>query len=217
MASSRTSAAPPVAAPADATAYAEAGLGLRERKKRRTRQAIRQAAFRLIGQQGYEQTTVEQIAEAAEVSASTVFRYFATKEDIILTDEYDPVLERAILDRPADEPPLVALREAVVTSLRSLYDEVRPEFLLRMQLVREVPALRAQMHEGMDQNIEVLCGVLSERTGRPRDDFELRVVVGAVFGALTQVLFEWVDRQSEWDLVETVDRALAVLARGLTL
>ncbi|XLE02096.1 TetR family transcriptional regulator [Streptomyces sp. 184] len=183
----------------------------------RTRQAIRQAAYRLIGEQGYEQTTVEQIAEAAEVSPSTVFRYFATKEDIILTDEYDPVLEQAILDRPADEPPLVAVREAVVTSLRLLYEEFRPEFVLRMQLVREVPALRAQMHESMDQNVELLCGVLSERTGRPRDDFELRVVVGAIFGALTQVLFEWVDREPDCDLVETVDRALAVLERGLTL
>lgn len=216
MASSRTSAAPPVAA-SEATAIAEAGLGLRERKKLRTRQAIRQAAYRLIGEQGYEQTTVEQIAETAEVSPSTVFRYFATKEDIILTDEYDPVLEQAILNRPADEPPLVAVREAVVTSLRLLYDEFRPEFMLRLQLVREVQALRAQMHESMDQNIELLCGVLSERTGRPRDDFELRVVVGAIFGALTQVLFEWAERESEWDLVETVDRALAVLERGLTL
>lgn len=216
MASSRTSSAAPVAA-SEAAAIAEAGLGLRERKKLRTRQAIRQAAYRLIGEQGYEQTTVEQIAETAEVSPSTVFRYFATKEDIILTDEYDPVLEQAILDRPADEPPLVALREAVVTSLRLLYDQFRPEFLLRMQLVREVPALRAQMHESMDQNIELLCGVLSERTGRPRDDFELRVVVGAIFGALTQVLYEWAEREPEWDLVETVDRALAVLERGLTL
>ncbi|WP_407560790.1 TetR/AcrR family transcriptional regulator [Streptomyces sp. 184] len=216
MASSRTSAVTPVAA-SPVAAVTEAGLGLRERKKLRTRQAIRQAAYRLIGEQGYEQTTVEQIAEAAEVSPSTVFRYFATKEDIILTDEYDPVLEQAILDRPADEPPLVAVREAVVTSLRLLYEEFRPEFVLRMQLVREVPALRAQMHESMDQNVELLCGVLSERTGRPRDDFELRVVVGAIFGALTQVLFEWVDREPDCDLVETVDRALAVLERGLTL
>jgi AcrR family transcriptional regulator len=216
MVSSRTSAAPPVAA-SQAASVAEAGLGLRERKKLRTRQAIRQAAYRLIGEQGYEQTTVEQIAETAEVSPSTVFRYFATKEDIILTDEYDPVLEQAILNRPADEPPLVALREAVVTSLRLLYEEFRPEFMLRMQLVREVPALRAQLHESMDQNIQLLCGVLSERTGRPRDDFELRVVVGAIFGALTQVLFEWAEREPEWDLVETVDRALAVLQRGLTL
>ncbi|MFW6694779.1 TetR/AcrR family transcriptional regulator [Streptomyces sp. MAR4 CNX-425] len=216
MASSRTTSAPPAAA-IGAAALTEAGLGLRERKKLRTRQAIRQAAYRLIEEQGYETTTVEQIAEAAEVSPSTVFRYFATKEDIILTDEYDPVLEQAMLSRPADEPPLVALREAVVTSLRLLYDEFRPEFMLRMQLVREVPALRAQMHESTDQNIELLCGVLSERTGRPRDDFELRVVVGAIFGALTQVLFEWAGRESEWDLVETVDRALAVLERGLTL
>ena len=226
MAPSRTPAAPPAAAPPSAStraagsrdaSAAEAGLGLRERKKLRTRRAIRQAAYRLMGEQGYEQTTVEQIAEAAEVSQSTVFRYFAAKEDIVLAVEYDPALEQAVRDRPADEPPLAAVRGAVVASLRMLYDEFRPEFVLRMRLMREVPVLRAQMYENMDRNVRLLCGVLAERVGRPGDDFETRVVVGAVFGAVTQVLFAWMDGEQEGELVETVDQALAVLEHGLNL
>src|SRR5690606_7272503 len=68
-------------------------LGLRERKKIKTRMAIREATYDLIKEQGYDGTTVEQIAERAEVSPSTVFRYFPTKEDIVLTDEYDPLVE----------------------------------------------------------------------------------------------------------------------------
>ncbi|MFE7396637.1 TetR/AcrR family transcriptional regulator, partial [Streptomyces sp. NPDC057557] len=85
-------------------------LGLRERKKLKTRIAIRRATYRLISEQGYDATTIEQIAEAAEVSPSTVFRYFAAKEDIVLTDEYDPIMEAELRNRPADEPPLESRR-----------------------------------------------------------------------------------------------------------
>ncbi|WP_374936808.1 TetR/AcrR family transcriptional regulator, partial [Streptomyces sp. Ru71] len=75
--------------PASAAAgTSETGLGLRERKKLRTGQAIRQAARRLIDERGYDNTTTEQIAAAAEVSPSTVFRYFPSKEHIVLTDGY---------------------------------------------------------------------------------------------------------------------------------
>jgi AcrR family transcriptional regulator len=69
--------------------------GLRERKKAKTRAAIQRHAWRLFQEQGYAATTVDQIAEAAEVSQSTFFRYFPTKEDVVLTDDYDPVMIEA--------------------------------------------------------------------------------------------------------------------------
>ncbi|NGN63764.1 TetR family transcriptional regulator [Streptomyces sp. A7024] len=183
----------------------------------RTREAIRQATYRLVQEQGYDATTVEQIAEAAEVSPSTVFRYFPTKEDIILSDEYDPLLADAIRARPADEPPLVALRRAMTDVMRLLWEQVTEEVGVRLRLIRAVPQLRARMLEGMDTSTETLLPVLAERSGRPVDDFELRVVVGAVMGALMQALFDWVDRGGTDDLSETVDRALEVLERGLEL
>ncbi|MDO0939419.1 TetR family transcriptional regulator [Streptomyces sp. DG2A-72] len=194
-----------------------AGLSLRERKKVRTRQAIRESAYRLIAEQGYDSTTVEQIAEGAEVSPSTVFRYFATKEDIVLmADALE--LDQVLRERPAAEPPIVSLREAIIGSMRMLSQEITDELLLRrLQLIGQVPALRAQMHEGMDHNVDRLCRALSERTGRSEDDLELRVVVGAMVGALAQVMLDWVNRGQEGDLLETVERALAVLERGMTL
>ena len=87
--------------------------GLRERKKARTRAAIRREAMRLFREHGYEETTVEQIAEAAEVSPSTFFRYFPTKEDVVLLDEYDDLIVEAFRAQPPELTPLQAIRKAL--------------------------------------------------------------------------------------------------------
>ena len=198
-----------------AFAVAEAGPGLRERKKVRTRQAIREAAHRLIDERGYDNTTIEQIAAAAEVSPSTVFRYFPSKEHIVLTDDYAASSMEFLRARPADEPPVVALREALTGMARVLYEDYRAEYRWRRELVRTVPAVRAQLREAQDRMVEAASAVLAERSGRAEDDLELRVVVGAMTGGMHQVL--WGDHSAEGDLLEMIDRALAVLERGLTL
>src|ERR1700751_5746065 len=77
-------------------------VGLRERKKIKTRQAIRREAFRLIDENGYAATTIEQIAEAAEVSPSTFFRYFPSKESLLLADDLDPLILAAFEAQPPD-------------------------------------------------------------------------------------------------------------------
>src|SRR5690349_15327538 len=87
--------------------------GLRERKKARTRAAIRRHALRLFREQGYHRTTVEQIAAAAEVSPSTFFRYFPTKEDLILQDDVDTQVVEAFERQPAGLKPVAAFRAAL--------------------------------------------------------------------------------------------------------
>src|SRR6201987_5695157 len=84
--------------------------GLRERKKARTRAAIREHALRLFREQGYQATTVEQIAAAAEVSPSTFFRYFPTKEDLVLQDDLDARIAEALIRQPKELGPIAALR-----------------------------------------------------------------------------------------------------------
>src|SRR3954454_2644348 len=97
--------------------------GLRERKKAKPRAAIREHALRLFREQGYQRTTVEQIAAAAEVSPSTFFRYFPTKEDLVLQDDMDTRLVEAFERQPSGLSPIAALRGAIREGLES-YNQV---------------------------------------------------------------------------------------------
>nr|WP_167538567.1 TetR family transcriptional regulator [Streptomyces albofaciens] len=192
-------------------------VGLRERKKIQTRQAIRRAAYRLFEERGYEATHVDRIAEAADVSPSTVFRYFPTKEDIVLTDEYDALLEAGLRARPADETVAESLRHVAVESLRHIAGEERAELVQRVRLIREVPAIRGRTAENAARHTELIGTVLAERTGRPADDLEVRVIASAVLAALQEALLRWVADGQRDDLEELVNRTMDVLARGLRL
>src|SRR5256885_3996797 len=94
--------------------------GLRERKKQKTRWAIQEHAMRLFAQQGYDETTVEQIAAAAEISPSTFFRYFKTKEDVVVQDRYDDLIVEKIIAAPADLSPTGTIRWAFREMFSSL-------------------------------------------------------------------------------------------------
>ncbi|GAA4071048.1 MULTISPECIES: TetR/AcrR family transcriptional regulator [Streptomyces] len=213
-----TSRPSPAAVPADSVdAVAQdlqPQLSLRERKKIKTRTAIRRAMYRLIAEQGYEATTVEQIAEAAEVSPSTVFRYFPTKEDIVLTDEFDPIMLRELRSRPAGEEPLESLRYVVTEAARLSLLHAREETLWRTALIAEVPALRARMMESVAATSRLLCGVLAERAGRSVD-LEVRVFAMAVLGSLHEVSVYWAERGHEDDLLDLIARAMTTLKSGL--
>ncbi|MFE4611588.1 TetR/AcrR family transcriptional regulator [Streptomyces niveus] len=188
-------------------------LGLRERKKLKTRVAIREATYRLITDQGYEATTVEQIAAAAEVSPSTVFRYFPTKEDIVLTDEFDPVMEAAIRARPADEPPLESLRAVLRQAVEAILADQPEELLQRSKLMLEIPAVRARMTE----TSLLLSRAVADRTGRDEGDLEVRVFTASVMAALREVTIYWAEHDQKENLAVLVDRALDSLEGGLSL
>ncbi|MGD3107928.1 TetR/AcrR family transcriptional regulator [Streptomyces sp. YGL11-2] len=191
--------------------------GLRERKKIQTRQAIRRAAFRLFEQQGYDATPVDRIAAAADVSPSTVFRYFPTKEDIVLTDDYDAVLEAGIRARPAGEPMVESVRHVAVEALHRITAADRTELAQRARLIRDVPAIRGRTAENHAREAEIIGAALAERTGRPADDLEVRVISAAILAALQEAMLRWVAEGPSPTLEELIHRTLDVLARGLTL
>src|SRR3954449_11756401 len=89
-----------------------ANMSLRERKKQKTRWAIQEHALRLFAQQGYEATTVEQIAAAAEISPSTFFRYFPSKEDLVIQDQYDDMMIAVIARAKPGTHPIAMIRQA---------------------------------------------------------------------------------------------------------
>ncbi|MFI6687809.1 TetR/AcrR family transcriptional regulator [Streptomyces sp. NPDC050485] len=190
-------------------------LSLRERKKIKTRIAIRRATYRLIAEQGYEATTVEQIAETAEVSQSTVFRYFPTKEDIVLIDEFDPVMMEKLRARPTTEPPLESLRQVITEAVRLALLHDREETVQRTRLMAEVPALRARMMESMATTSRQLCEVLAERTGREAADLELRVFAMATLGALQETTVYWAEHAHTDDLPTLLNQTLNALEAGL--
>ncbi|MFI8082452.1 TetR family transcriptional regulator [Kitasatospora sp. NPDC086009] len=216
MSATRPTTAPPADPAHPVRAMLEAPLSLRERKKLRTRRTIRREAYRLMAAQGYENTTVEQIAAAAEVSQSTFFRYFATKEDLVLTDEYDPAIVSALLARPADEPFLRSCREAIVGLIRELIQDERDELLTRLRLIHDVPALRARMRENANDPQRLYLAVLTRRRGVEEPTFEMRVTAAALGAATGETVLRWAESNGELDIADLVDHTFAVLERGFT-
>lgn len=162
-------------------------LGLRERKKARTRKSIQQHALRLFLEHGYAETTVEQIAEAAEVSPSTFFRYFATKEEVVLTDFIDRQTFELMVSAPAELSPLQALRYAVEQTFGDLSREDLKLEASRNELIRSVPELRRGMIVELTRPIALLAEAIAVRLGRRPDDPDLQMYAGAAVGAMMTV------------------------------
>ncbi|MEV6173245.1 TetR family transcriptional regulator [Streptomyces sp. NPDC051954] len=189
--------------------------GLRERKKIKTRTAIRTATYELIREQGYDATTIEQIAERAEVSPSTVFRYFPTKEDIVLTDEYDPILMEELRNRPADEAWMESLRYVMRLAISAGMTE-EPEIVrLRSHLLVQVPAVRSRMLASMSVTGRMLAEAVAERTGLARDSLEVRVYTTSLIGGLAEISLYWAENDFKDDLHDLLDRTLDVIEHGL--
>ena len=166
----------------------DARPGLRERKKARTRLAIRTEAFRLFREHGYAETTIEQIAEAADVSPSTFFRYFPTKEQLVLADDLDPVMIEAIEAQPPDVPLITAFRKAAESVFAGLSEADMDFERKRQELLYSVPELRGAIMQEMVRNIDMIAGVMARRVGRTADDFEVRALAGAIVGVILGVV-----------------------------
>ncbi|MGV9555184.1 TetR/AcrR family transcriptional regulator [Streptomyces sp. NPDC003401] len=168
--------------------------GLREMKKRRTRDELLRAAVGLFTSQGYERTTVDEIAEAVDVSQRTFFRHFAGKEEAALALEGVTVARfvEGVRARPAHEAPMEALRQAVLEGWSSLSEAVESvvpvELYLRMhRVIESTPVLLAAHLRRSAETEETIARVLAEREGLDVDaDPRPRLAV-ALFGAVMRV------------------------------
>jgi len=194
--------------------------GLRELKKARTRASLREHALRLFRERGYQATTVEQIAAAAEVSPSTFFRYFPTKEDVVLQDDMDTRLIAALEQQPPGLGPVAAVRAATRQVFSSYtaadVDAVRETARLTMT----VPEIRARALDEFARAINGIAEAIGKRSGRPADDLAVRTVAGAVVGVIMAITLPWEGWAEGRDFEDSfgrIDEALALLQAGLPL
>jgi AcrR family transcriptional regulator len=190
---------------------------LRERKKARTRASIREHALRLFREQGYQATTVEQIAAAAEVSPSTFFRYFPTKEDVVLRDDFDDRMFEAFERQPPSLSPIAALRTAMRETIATFTPAEWAEFQEMSTVGMSVPEVRARIVDEMSRMIETAADAVAKRTGRSPADLAVRVYTGAVIGAIMAVMGPeaYSEGAVDAEAFGRVDGALAVLESGL--
>jgi AcrR family transcriptional regulator len=194
----------------------DAAHGLRERKKARTRDAIIDAALDLFERNGYDATTVEDIAAAADVSPRTFFRYFESKVDLIMArsgDKHDG-LGPSIAARPAEETLLEAVRHAMREDLeRQLAD---PLVVREVQVMLTEPSLRNLAREHFDDEEAGMVGPVADRLGLDADDLAAHIATGMIASALWTTVNRWTAAGAEIERLESMlDEAFGLLESGL--
>jgi AcrR family transcriptional regulator len=200
----------------------EASAGLRERKKQRTRDALVDAAFELFRRKGFDATTIDEIADAVELSPRTFFRYFESKEDVALTllDQQFSAVYAAFAARPAHEPVLTALRHAVVEMITACeggtggFDADR--FSCAQQLMKDSPAVHARSLELCTTRLDKLAEHVAARMGvDPATDPRPTLVAAVGTTAVQTAMVAWREVEPETPASALADRALALLEAGI--
>lgn len=192
------------------TTDVELSVNRRERKKLETRAALEQAALRLFAEKGYEQTTVDEIAEAADVAVRTFFRYFSSKQHVLFGDvAHDRVtrLRSELAARPRGEPVLASVR-AVLDAMDVPDPEGQREIMVRMRLMEQQPSLVSTYLQLNHELRQMIADFVAERTGLPVDSDPYPLTVAAA------VTSSWDIALSVWAATDG-RRSLAVLRREI--
>jgi AcrR family transcriptional regulator len=192
-------------------------VGLRERKKLRTRAQLTDAALRLFTKRGFDGTTIDDIVEAVEVSPRTFFRYFDSKEDVVIGffDDMGEELRAMLAARPQREPPFTAVRRSL-GSLIGLYTDEADRVMATKRLADETPAIRARLldkharwENAVTEELATRLGVDPDRDPRPR------LIAAVALAALSTAVTRWVDGDGRENLPVLLDQALEAVATGL--
>ena len=191
--------------------------GLRERRKQLTAAELEAAALRLFGERGFDAVTVDDIAAEADVSRRTFFRYFASKEDVLLADHQVQLarLRGAMEARPSDEPILTALRNALL-SITSDFEERRERVILRGRIMRETPSLQARSLVHQKAWEDAMQQMVADRLGvDPHLDLRPGVVASTTLAAMRVAFQTWLAAGAKGDLIAMTAEALDLLDGGL--
>jgi AcrR family transcriptional regulator len=188
--------------------------GLRERKKQQTKERLITAALLLFRDRGYEGATVEAIAEQAEVSVTTFFRYFDSKEDVFLEGHRAIInrVEAAIRERPPGVSVIAALRRTIVEIL-----EAQPELEIRDEPQHKdldaVPELRDRIRDHEEQIRGAIADAYAEQLGVPAGDMRPRLLAGTILSAFDSARTAWLEDRTDVSLGVYLTNALDVVER----
>ncbi len=185
--------------------------GLRQRKRRQTRQRIAEIALRLFLEKGYDETTLDEIAAAADVSRRTIFHYFDGKDAILLAWQSgaEDIFRTALADAPADCAPIDAVRDALLTMVGQY--ETRQAIALD-RLFRSTEALRARKQADYKRQEDALFSVLEQKWPAPGNRLRLRVVAMMGIGAMRIAAETWSAEQGARPLGAYVQETFAALS-----
>ena len=192
-----------------------AGQGLRARKRLSAMLRIQSVALDLFEGRGFEAVTVEEVAEASEVSPSSVYRYFGTKEQLVLWDEFDPDIVERLREAVADEVPLDGVRRVVTGAIAGLGPDDERRLARRMRLVMATPSVEQASVSQSYTLAEELGEVLAERLGRPAVDLEVQVFSHALIGGFLGMLHHWHGTEFRAPLSEVAQRCFEIVTAGL--
>jgi AcrR family transcriptional regulator len=209
---------------ADAVPVAEPRTSLRERKKLATRRSLRRHALRLVAERGFAHVTVEDIAEAADVSPRTFFNYFPSKEAALFGGDPDRVtaLRNAVLHQAPGESPLEALRQVLAAEARTITEELSElggdpaDILRRVKAVRADPHVRAAQSAHMASIEGALAEALAERLGADTELDPYPAILASVATAVIRATtFFWARSGGAVPLDQLTDAAFQAVAGGL--
>ena len=179
----------------------------RPSKRERTLAALFEAGLDLFERQGYEATTVAQIARSAGVTEMTFFRYFRAKEQLLLDDPYDPVLIAAIAREPRDAPPFLRAARGVRSAWRALPEPETPIIRRRVRIIAQTPSLRGAMWRSTGNTERAIVERLVDDGAAPA---VARVAAASVLAALVAGLYTWAEDESA-SLADAIEQALDVI------
>lgn len=201
----------------------DAELGLRARKKQRTRDALAAAASDLFGRDGFEQTTVEAVAEVVMVSKRTFFRYFPSKEAAAVAAEvelWEAVEARVEAAAPASGTVVDLIRRSMLDALRDMPEDWPDRFFRSRVLIAHNPSVRAESLRAADEAQRRLAKRLGPRIGVDDNDPELRIAVEIGFAAWRTAARIWVSgrkRDKDGPLLGFVEEAFEAVPASITL
>ncbi len=191
--------------------------GLRHRKRAAAMERIQAVALDLFDERGYQAVTVEQIAEASEVSPSSVYRYFGTKEQIVLLGEFGVTVASADLGGGAEGSPLDVTRSVMRAVMDQLVGEDEGRIRRQMRHVMSDPTLEAALAYQVYAASETLGDIFAARLDRSADDLEVQVLAHVIVGALLGGLHHWHGTGFHEPLRDVLDRCMDLLDAGLQI